>query len=44
MVRAFTRHANIPEKSFLRSALGEMAPEIQQQLQQAVNKALRGAT
>lgn len=41
-VRPFTRRMHLPERSFLRSALREMTPEIQAQLHQAVNDALGG--
>lgn len=39
-VRAFTRHMKMPKRSFLATALSEMAPEISERLQAAV----RGAT
>lgn len=42
-VSAHSRQVNLPERSFLRSALREMAPEITMQLRQAVNNALRGS-
>lgn len=40
-VRAHDRHMNIPEKSFLRSALNDMQPQIRSEFQQAAARALR---
>ena len=40
-VRAFTRQMNLPERSFLRSALAEMAPEITETLSATVGKAVK---
>ena len=40
-VRAFTRQMHLPEKSFLRSAMAEMAPEIRDGLEAAINKAVK---
>jgi len=37
---SFTRQMNLPERSFLRSALREMAPEIQASFQAAIRGAL----
>jgi phage gpG-like protein len=37
---SFTRQMNLPERSFLRSALHEMSPEIQAGLQNAIRGAL----
>ena len=39
-VRAHTRNVNMPERSFLRSALKEMKPEITESLQAALMKEL----
>jgi len=39
-VKALTRQMNLPERSFLRSAINEMAPEIQASIAQAVKAAL----
>lgn len=39
-IRAHSRHVNLPEKSFLRSALSDMAPEIIQTLQQSVRQGI----
>ncbi len=41
-VRAHSMKMNMPERSFLRSALADMAPTIQETLQAAMAKALRG--
>ena len=40
-VRAFNRHIHLPERSFLRSSLREMTPEIQIMIRQAVVGAAR---
>ena len=40
-VRAHARKANVPEKSFLRSALSDMKPEIQDAMRKAVGRALK---
>lgn len=40
-VRAFTRQMHLPEKSFLRSAMAEMAPEIREGLEAAMNKVVK---
>ena len=42
-VRSFSRHMHLPERSFLRSALREMAPEIQEGIANAVKKAVERA-
>ena len=42
-VRPFTRHINIAPRSFLRSALADMAEEIKEGLTQAVAQGVRGA-
>ncbi|WP_026470034.1 hypothetical protein [Alkanindiges illinoisensis] len=39
-IRAHSRQVNLPEKSFLRSALTDMAPEIRQTLQQSVRQGI----
>lgn len=39
-IRAHSRQVNLPEKSFLRSALTDMAPEIMQTLQQSVRQGI----
>lgn len=39
-VRSHSRQVNLPEKSFLRSALSEMTPEIMQTLQQSVRQGI----
>lgn len=39
-VRAHSRHMNLPQRSFLRTALAEMAPEIRTEFEQAVNRAV----
>ena len=39
-VRAFSRHMNLPEHSFMRSALDEMQDEIAQALREAVSEGL----
>jgi len=39
-VRAFSRHMNLPEHSFLRSALDEMQDEIAEALSEAVSEGL----
>jgi phage gpG-like protein len=39
-VRAHTRHVRLPERSFLRSALAEMAPVIEAELRAAVAESL----
>lgn len=41
MVRAHSMRMNIPERSFLRSAIEEMAPEIQQQIAAAVQRGIQ---
>ena len=40
-VRAHTRHMVMPERSYLRSSLREMAPDIRQQIREAARAALR---
>lgn len=40
-VKAHQRHVNIPEKSFLRSALKEMEPLIKQQLSASVHRSIK---
>ena len=40
-VRAFSRQLRLPEKSFLRSAMAEMAPEIRESLEASVAKAMK---
>lgn len=40
-VRAFTRQMHLPERSFLRSAMTEMAPEIRSSLEAAIRKELQ---
>jgi phage gpG-like protein len=40
-VRAHQMHMNMPERSFLRSALAEMRPEILEQIKQAVDQGLK---
>jgi phage gpG-like protein len=40
-VRAFTRQMHLPERSFLRSAMAEMAPEIREGLEAAISKAVK---
>ena len=40
-VRSFTRQMNLPERSFLRTAMAEMAPEIRQGLEAAIQKELK---
>ena len=37
-VHSFSRHMNIPERSFLRSTLNEMEPEVRAEIQDAVSK------
>jgi hypothetical protein len=39
-VRAFSRHMNLPERSFMRSALDEMQDEIAEALSEAVSEGL----
>lgn len=39
-IRAHSRQVNLPEKSFLRSALTDMAPEIRQTLQHSVRQGI----
>jgi hypothetical protein len=39
LVKALTRHLNVIERRFLRSPLERMAPDIQKELQDAVNEA-----
>ena len=39
-VKSFERHMKLPERSYLRSALREMAPDIQAGLEAAVRKAV----
>jgi hypothetical protein len=39
-VRAFSRHMNLPERSFMRSALDDMRDEITQALNEAVSEGL----
>lgn len=39
-IRAYSRHVNLPEKSFLRSAMIDMAPEILQTIQQSVRQGI----
>lgn len=41
MVKGHTRNVNLPERSFLRSALMEMGPEIRAELEGAIAKAVR---
>ena len=43
LVHSFTRnqHIKLPERSFLRSALQEMAPEIREGLSEAIRKAMK---
>lgn len=41
-VRAFTREVKLPERSFLRSALKDMRPEIREGLQREVRASLGG--
>lgn len=41
-VRAHTRRMNLPERSFLRSALREMEPQIRTGMEAAVREGLRG--
>lgn len=43
-VGAHTRKVNLPEKSFLRSALREMQPEIERTMREAVQAAAKRAT
>lgn len=43
MVNAHQRQVNLPERSFLRSALAEMGPEIKLELEGAVNLAIRNS-
>lgn len=40
-VKAFTRHVHLPERSYLRSSLREMTPEIQTMIREAVVGAAR---
>lgn len=40
-VRAHSMHMHIPEKSFLRSALADMQPQIRSEFEQAAARALR---
>jgi phage gpG-like protein len=40
-VGAYTRHVHLPERSFLRSALREMQPQIEAELSAAVAQAVR---
>lgn len=40
-VRAHSRHVHLPERSFLRSALHEVEPDIRAQLETEMNKALK---
>ena len=42
-VRAHARQVNVPERSFLRSTLAELAPQIVERLEQAVAQATREA-
>jgi phage gpG-like protein len=39
-IRSHGRHVNLPERSFLRSSLRELAPQFVARLQQDVNKAM----
>lgn len=41
-VRAFQRHVHLPERSFLRSSLAELAPQIRAELAHDVQAALEG--
>jgi phage gpG-like protein len=41
-IRAHVRHVNIPEKSFMRSALEELRPEIIEEFQAAIKRGLSG--
>jgi phage gpG-like protein len=41
VVRAHSRHVVIPEKSFLRSSLRELSPEIQTELRHALDQTLK---
>lgn len=43
LVSAHQRHVNLPERSFLRSALRDMGPEIKQELEEAVARAVRSS-
>ena len=40
-VRGHNRNVNVPEKSFLRSALADMAPQIRVEFEQAIQRAMR---
>jgi phage gpG-like protein len=42
-VRGHTRRVNMPERSFLRSALREMTPEIEKEMLSVITTTLRGA-
>lgn len=42
-IRAHVRHINAPEKSFMRSALAELRPEIIEELQAATRRGLHGS-
>lgn len=42
-VRAHERHVHLPERSFLRSSLHELAPEIRGEFEAAVQRAVRAA-
>lgn len=44
LVRAHTRNVNLPERSFLRSALRELQPEIERSMRNAVQAAAKRAT
>ncbi len=41
-VSSFSRQINLPEKSFLRSALRDMTPQLKQELANAVSRVLMG--
>lgn len=41
-VRAHSRQVILPERSFLRSALADMKPEIQREFESAVRRAIKG--
>lgn len=41
-VHSFTRNANTPERSFLRSALNELRPEVGREIEQALSRAIFG--
>lgn len=40
-VKTFTRKVNIPERSFLRSALQEMQPDIREEMLKAIGRAIK---